>query len=63
MAEIKTPPVRIPIEPFFSEAKYYDAFSDEDHSLSDIVRWILQNRVDAEEVYRMLGEALNDQNT
>lgn len=30
----------------------------EDHTLSDIVRWIMSNRSDAEEIHRMLGEAL-----
>lgn len=35
----------------------YEAFS-EHHSLSDVVRWLMQNRCDAEEVYRMLAEAL-----
>lgn len=32
---------------------------DEDHTLSDIVRWLMSNKVDAEEVHRMLGEQLN----
>lgn len=31
---------------------------DGEHTLGDIVRWIMESRVDAEEVYAMLGEAL-----
>lgn len=31
---------------------------DDDHSLSDIVRWLMQNRPDAEEMHYLLGVAL-----
>lgn len=49
MAEIKREPVRIIVGD-----TEYEAF-DENHSLSDIARWILKNEVDAEELIRLLG--------
>ena len=51
MPEIKTPPVK-----FNGMACFHD-----DHTLADIVRWIMQNRSEAEEVHRMLGEELQKQ--
>jgi len=54
MAEICTKPLVITIGDV-----EYEAFS-ESHSLSDIVRWLMQNEVDAREVYRMLGEVLGE---
>lgn len=52
MAEICTKPLNITIGDV-----EYAAFS-EHHSLADIVRWLMENPVDAEEVHRMLSEAL-----
>ena len=53
MAEIQTPP----IEGVDEEGNQIVCFT-EDHTLSDIVRWLMGNRSDAEEVHRMLGEEL-----
>jgi hypothetical protein len=53
MAEIQTPPTIT-----------YDDQGDEvitftsSHTLSDIVRWLMTNPVDAEEVHGMLGDEL-----
>lgn len=52
MAEIKQPPTRIIID-----GTIYDAFGVH-HTLSDIARWLMSNRVDAEEVYQMLHKGL-----
>ena len=52
MAEIKTAPVAITIDD-----TEYAAF-DEDHTLGDIARWVMENRADGEELHRILGEML-----
>ena len=52
MVEICTKPLNITIGDV-----EYEAFS-EHHSFADIVRWLMENPVDAEEVHRMLSEAL-----
>lgn len=54
MSEIMTPPTKIVV----GEVEY-EAFRD-GHSLADIVRWLMGNRSDAEEVHMLLGEALGD---
>lgn len=53
MAEIKTPPIYGVDE----DGSDVVCFSD-DHFLSDIVRWLMQNRSEAEEVHMLLGEEL-----
>lgn len=52
MPEIKREPV-----PIIVSDTAYEAF-DDDHTLADIARWIGRNKVDAEEVARILGEML-----
>lgn len=55
MAEIKTPPI------FTSDVDGDEIVSfTAAHTLSDIVRWIMSNRVDAEEIYEMLGNHLGE---
>lgn len=54
MAEVQTPPVTITVGD-----KSYAAFSEE-HTLADIARWALSNKVDAEEVIRLLQEMLEE---
>lgn len=54
MGEIKRDPI-LYVSP---EGESWTIF-DDSHTLADITRWLMNNRVDAEEVYRMLGEQLN----
>ena len=48
-------------EPFFGTDKdgIHLTIFDENHSLADICRWIMQNRSEAEEVHLMLGQMLD----
>jgi hypothetical protein len=48
MPEVKTAPVLMKGMTCFHK----------DHTLADIVRWIMGNRSEAEEIHRMLGEEL-----
>ena len=52
MAEIKRKPILMEVEGGFIEG------FDEGHTLADIARWLLKNRVDAEELHYLLGEML-----
>lgn len=45
---------------FDTDEGFFEGF-DENHTLSDIARWIMQNRTDGEELHRILGEMLNDE--
>ncbi len=54
MAEICIPPVTVRLD-----GEDHDAFGPH-HSLADIVRWLMRNRSEAEEVRDMLTEALAD---
>lgn len=52
MAEIMTPPI-------FGEDEDGETVTfTEKHTLADIARWIAQNKTDAEEVIRLLQEAV-----
>lgn len=53
MAEIKREPIL-----FGDRFEILECF-DESHTLSDIARWVMKNRVDGEELHRILGEMLN----
>lgn len=55
MAEIKTKPFKITN----AAGDEYFAFGPE-HTLADIVRWLMENSFDAEEVRRMLEKELYD---
>lgn len=54
MAEIQTPPVPVTIRD-----EDYEAFGEQ-HSLADIVRWLMRNLIEAAEVRDMLNRALSD---
>jgi DNA-directed RNA polymerase subunit L len=53
MPEIKRKPMKLTKE----DGEVLTVF-DEHHTLGDIVRWIMENRSDAEDVYCLLKEAL-----
>jgi hypothetical protein len=55
MPEVCTPPYTY--KDLYDET--YEAFGPE-HTLADIARWIMQNRSDAEEIHRMLGDMLEE---
>lgn len=54
MAEIKTQPIK-GVDDDGDEVVCFNA----GHTLADVARWILENRQDAEEIHRMLGDELS----
>lgn len=54
MSEVCTPPLILR----HTDGSEMCAFGD-DHSLSDIARWIMQNRVEAEDLHTILGQMLD----
>ena len=58
MGEVKTPPIA-GVDENGDDVVCFNA----DHSLGDIVRWIMQNRGEAEDIYQMLGLELEKTKT
>lgn len=59
MPEVKRDPVTVLVDKGFEGKIKYVCFDDE-MSLSDIARWLLNNKSEAEEMLWLLQEGLND---